>query len=234
VCAGIGLAQTFARLRSDFLQASGQKFFAHCGEVAFPPQLHSESDRRIQVGAAHQLDVLHVLFGSAVDHARNQLGHVGVRSGLELIEAGEEVIVSGFVSRTPVAHRPGVNDLVVENVVRVGAANRGARLVLFAGVARRAEQLRGRSINTEIIRSREVDQVLGINGATKMVVEVSALGHVVHKREQQRRLTPDRVEIARSLLLGSLGRRQGSKYQDDHAAASRKAHSERASGNQAL
>src|SRR5690348_335351 len=108
----------------------------------------------------------------------------------------------------PVAHGPGVDDLVVEDMVAVSAADGGLGRVMLAGIAGRRYQLRGRAIDAEIVGGGEVDQVFGVNGAVKMVVEVCALGHLVQKGEQERGLQADGVEVTRGFLLGGLGSRE--------------------------
>src|ERR1051326_365014 len=115
------------------------------------------------------------------------------------------MVVAGFVTGAPIAHGPGVDDLVVEDVVAVSAADGGLGRVMLAGIAGGRYQLRGRAIDAEIVGGGEVDQILGVNGAVKVVVEVPAFGHVVQKGEQERGLLADGVEVTRGFLLGGLG-----------------------------
>src|SRR5208282_6666850 len=107
-----------------------------------PAELQAESRRRQSVGGVHELDVLYVLTGGAVDHRRHGFGLMTVDRRSELVEGGEKMVVAGFVAGAPVAHRPGVDDLVVEHMVVIGAADGGLRRIFLAGIARRSNQLR--------------------------------------------------------------------------------------------
>ena len=115
----------------------------------------------------------------------------------------------GFVPGPPIPHRPGIDDLAVKNLVVVGAPNRGLGRVSFAGVAWRAQQPRGGTVDAEIIGGSPVDHVLRIDRARKVIVQVSTLRHVMQKCQQQRWVASDRIEVARGFLLGSLCNRQG-------------------------
>jgi len=89
----------------------------------------------------------------------------------------------------------------VKNVVVIRAADSGFGRIAFAGIARRAQQARSGAVDAEIVVGRKVNQIFGINGAVQMIVQVTTLGDVVQEGQQERWLIPDRVEIARSLLL---------------------------------
>ena len=159
---------------------------AHFSEVIvfIPAEFCAELRRAAPIGGVHELDVLHVFAAGAVGNGSYGFGDVVMRSESELVEGGEEMVVAGFIAGAPVAHRPGIDDLVVENVVVVGAANAGFRRVVLAGIAGRAHQLRSSAVDAEIVGGGEVDEVLGVNRAVEVIVQVSALGHVVQKREQ--------------------------------------------------
>ena len=76
----------------------------------------------------------------------------------ELIEGGEEVIVAGLLARQPVAHRPGIYHLPIQNMVLVGASHRGLVGVFLTGVAGRKNEVRGRVIDAQPILGRVVDK----------------------------------------------------------------------------
>src|SRR5580765_4037560 len=98
-----------------------------------------------------------MLVGGAVDDTGDGFRNMIVRREPELVEGGEEVVVSRFFSVAPVAHRPGVDDLVVENVIVVGAPDSGLGRVVLAVIAGRGEQAGGRAVDAEVIRGGEVD-----------------------------------------------------------------------------
>ncbi len=95
------------------LRTAGQEFFAKFGEVGIPAELHSEFGgcAFFTVGGVHELDVLHMLFRGAVDDGGNGFGNMIVGHELELVEAGEEMIVARLVSGAPVAHGPGTSTI---------------------------------------------------------------------------------------------------------------------------
>ena len=147
----------------DFFQSAGQQLVAHFGEaviivdpilaptllpilvptlipIALVAEAGGELWSGVAVGGVHELDVLHVLFGGAVDDGGDGFGGVIVDCEFELVEGGEEMVVAGLVAGTPVAHRPGVDDLVVEDVVVIGAADGGLGRVMLAGIAGRSDQ----------------------------------------------------------------------------------------------
>ena len=202
--AGVVFRQSLAGRGGDFLQAAGEKFLAHFGEVVFPVQLHAELRGSAAIGGVHEFDILHVFAGGAVDHGGDGFGDMVVRGQSELVEGGEEMVVAGLVAGAPVAHGPCVDDLVVEDVVVIGAADAGLRRVMFAGIAGGAQQAGRGAVDAEIVGCREVEQILGVNRAIEVVVQVAALGDVVQESQQQGGLVADRVEIARRLLLSGL------------------------------
>ena len=201
---------------------------------SFPSELHAEFRGGASVGRVHEFHVLHVFLGSAVDDGSDGFGDVVVGGESEFVEGGEEMVVAGFVAGTPVAHRPGVDDLVVEDVVVVGAADAGLWRVVLAGIAGRAEQSRSGAVDAEIVGRGPVDHVFGIDGAVEVIVQVAALGHVVQKCQQQRRLVADGVEIARGFLLGGLGDGEGGKHEEDQIPPTDVRAHERASENSGL
>ena len=198
----------------DFFQTSGKKLFARLGKVGFPSELHPKLDGGEAVGGMHELDVLHVFLGGAIDHGGDGLRRVVVGGEFEFVECREEMIVTGFIAGPPIAHGPGVDDLVVKDLVVIRASDRRLGSVSIAGVAGRSQQARGRAVNAEIVGGREVDEIFGVDSAAEMVVQVSALRHVVQKRQQHRRLLADGIEIAGSFLFGGLRLRRASRWRE--------------------
>ena len=133
------------------------------------------------------------------------LGHVGVRGQTKFVERGEEMIVAGFVAGLPVAHRPGVDHLVVENVVAVSAAGGGFRGIGLAGIAGRGEQARRCAVGAQAAVGGEIHQIFGVDCPIEMVVEISALGQVVKESQQQLRLFTSALQGEGSTLLRTLG-----------------------------
>ena len=181
--AGFVFRQSLAGRGGDFLQAAGQKLLAHFGEVVFPGQAHAELGGGASIGGVHEFDILHVFAGGAVDHGGDGLGDMVVRGQSELVEGGEEVVVAGLVAGAPVAHGPCVDDLVVEDVVVVGAADAGLRRVMFAGIAGGAQQAGRGAVDAEIVGCREVEKVLGVDRAIEVVVQIAALGDIVQESQ---------------------------------------------------
>jgi hypothetical protein len=198
------LSRSLAGGGSDFFQAAGQEFFSHYGEVGVPSEPHAELSGGAAIGSVHELDVLHVLARGAVDDGGDGFGHVVVGGESELVEGGEEVIVTRLVARSPVAHRPRVNDLVVEDVVVVGAADSGFRRVMFAGIAGGAHQARSGAVHAEVVVRGKIEQIFRVDRAVEVIVQVAALGDVVQKSQQHGGLAAKRIEIARCSLLGRL------------------------------
>src|SRR5579864_1943872 len=123
-----------------------------------------------------------MLFGGPVDDARDGFGHMVVRCEAKLVEGGEEVVVTRFRSVAPVAHGPRVDDLVVENMVVVGATDGGLGRVVLAIIAGRGEQAGSGPIDAVVVGGGKVDQIFRVQSAVEMGVEVSSFWHVVHER----------------------------------------------------
>ena len=207
--AGVVFGEGLAGGGGDFFQAAGQQILAHAGEVVVPSQFHAEFRGGVAVGGMHELDVLHVFFRGAIRDAGHRFGGVIFSHRQELVEGSKEMVMGGFVARPPIAHRPGVDDLPVENLIVVGAANRRLGSVFFAGITRSAEQTGSGAVDAKIVGSSPVDHVFGIDRAREVIVQVAPFGHVVQEREQQRGLVADGVEVAGSTLLGCLRSGQG-------------------------
>ena len=211
--AGIVGGQSLAGLRGHVFQAGGQQRVPHFGEVLIPVDLPCQLGRSASVGSVHELDVLQMIHARAIRGCGNCLRYVGVRGQSEFVERGEEMIVAGFVARLPVAHRPGVDHLVVEHVIAVSAACRRLGGVVLAGVAGRGQQPRRRPVHAQAAGGREIHQIFGINRAIQMIVQISTLGQVAHKGQQQRRLLAYGVQVAGRALLSTLGSAYRSQQQ---------------------
>ena len=90
--------QSLARREGDFFQASRQQLLAHRGEVGARLQRHAEfhakRGRRVSVGRAHELHILHVLASSPIDDRGNAIGDVSVGREFEFIERRKEMVVA--------------------------------------------------------------------------------------------------------------------------------------------
>src|SRR5215471_8865090 len=223
------LGESLAGCCGDFFESAGEQSVAHFAVVVFPSELHRELWGGASVGGVHELDVLQVLFGSAIDDRGDAVGSVVVRGESELAEGSEEVIVARFLARAGVAHRPRVDDLVIENLVTIGAADRGLGSVVLTGIAGWGYESRCGAVNAEVVRRGEVYEVLGVDRSREVVVEISALGHVVEEGEEQRWLIADRVEIAGGSLLRSLREGECREDYEDKCIPSDVAHSKIAS-----
>src|SRR5262249_5042383 len=131
----------------------------------------------------------------------------------------EEVVVARFITSMPVAHRPGVNNLVVKNMVSVGTANAGLRRVVVTRIARRSYETRTGALDAKIVGSSEVDEVFGVNSAGQMIMQVAALGHLTQEGENERGIFAHRFEITRSTLLWGLSDGQRWEQNDEHTLA---------------
>src|SRR5208282_1013123 len=129
-----------------------------------------------------------------------------VRGQAELVESSEEMIVTGFFARLPVAHGPGVDHLAVEDVIDVSAAGGGFGGVGFAGIARRGEEVGGGAVHAQAAGGGEIDEILGIDGAVEMIVQVSTFGQVAQEGQKQSGLFAEGIEITGGALLSGLGR----------------------------
>src|SRR5271166_471590 len=108
---------------------------------------------------------------------RRSLGELiaGVIVGSQgkFIERGKKMVVPRLLSRVPVTHRPRIDHRVVQNVVAISAADLGSA-VRFAGrVTRRSAQPRGGAVHAKSIFGGEVDPALSVDGARKVVVQVT-------------------------------------------------------------
>ena len=122
----------------------------------------------------------------------------------KFVEGGEKVIVSGFLAR-PVAHGPGIDDGIVENVVLVGAADGRLAGEAVAGIVTRGRNQNGsRAVDTKAVLSGEVNKTLGVNRPGQMDVQVAAFRHLAQESEQKSGLLADGVEVMRGSLFGGV------------------------------
>jgi hypothetical protein len=177
----------------------------HFGEIVIPAQLGPQLRGSVSVGRHHEFDILQVIVGSARCDLSQLVAHTVQRREEELVESCEEMVVARSLVGSPVAHRPRIDELVVENMIAIGALNCGLAGVRRArGIAGRRQKVRRAAIHAEVVACRIVDPTLCVDGATHVIVQVAALGHLLEKGEQQGRIVADRIELAGSSLLGSL------------------------------
>ncbi len=221
---GIVVGKSFAGRCCDIFQSSSKKFLSHRRQVIVPLGLRREFHGCAPVRGEHELDVLHTFLSLAVGDTGDFFSGMRVRNEGELIEGGKEVVVTGFLSRAPVAHRPCIDDLVVKNVIVIGAADQRLRCVVFASIARRSQNARRCPVDAEVVGNRPVDHVFGVERSPKVVVEIGAFRHVMEEGQQQRRLFTYRIEIAGRFLFGRLRYRKGADEGERKAASGSHSH----------
>src|SRR5207245_6319935 len=103
------------------------------------------------------------------------------------------MIVAGFPRRIPVAHGKSIDHLVVER--RITQRRSCWR---FPGriVARRRQEGVSLAVDTEPHLRSKIDQSLCVDRASQMIVQVTALGDLPQKREQEERLLTHGIEIS--------------------------------------
>src|SRR5579863_10689881 len=114
--AGVVLGQLFAGGGGDVFQTGIQQLLAESRVIGVVADFRTKLCGISAVGSVHEFHVLQMIAAGAIHHRHYGFRRVQVRGQAELIEGGEEVVVAGFVARLPVAHGPGIDDLVVENV----------------------------------------------------------------------------------------------------------------------
>ena len=142
----------------------------------------------------HELDILKMVHASAVRSRGDRVRDMSVRGQTEFFKAREEMIVAGFVARPPVAHRPGIDHLVVEYVIAVTAAGCGFGGIGFTGVAGRCDQAGRCAVHAQSAIRGEIHEIFGVDCAIQMIVQISALGQVADKSQQQLRLLANAVQ----------------------------------------
>ncbi len=125
------------------------------------------------------------------------IGH----GGKKLIESGKKMVVARLFAG-PVAHGPGIDDGVVENLVVVGTTDgRLAGKAVAGVVAGRSDQDRSRAVDAKAVLGGEVDKALGVDRSRQVDVQVAALGHIPEEGQQKSGLMADGVEMAGGALL---------------------------------
>src|SRR5208282_1101146 len=137
-------------------------------------------------------------------HLGESVADVLLQSRAELLEGSEKVIVARFLLAMPVAHRPGIHQLVVEDLVLIGATYRRLDLVGLARITGCANQFRSAAVHAESVFRGPVDHAFRIDRARQVDMQVAALGHLPQKCLQQPRLMPHRFKILRRFLLRAL------------------------------
>ena len=194
--------ELLTRALDDLLHPGVHEFLAHPGEIIDPADLGSQLRGGVAIRSVHQLDILKMIVGGAgggfgdgvsiaIDHRRKKL-----------VESGKEVVVARFFLGPPVTHGPGVNQRVVKDMVVVGATGGGLAGKSLAGdIAGRCEDVGGCAVNAHSVRGGIVDQVLRVNRARQMIVQIAALRHAAQKSQQEGWFLPDRLHVLRSSLL---------------------------------
>ncbi len=207
--AGIVGGEALAGIDSDLFHAGGEEGVARLGVIGIPLDFSCEKSGATGVGGVHEFDVLQMVQAGAIGGGSDAFGGVVVRGQPEFVEGGEEMIVTRFVARLPVAHRPGVDHLAVEHVIDIRATGRGFGSVGFAGIARRGEEVGGGAVDAEVAGGGEIDEVLRVDCAVEVVVEVSTFGQVADEGQEESGLFANGIEVAGGALLGALGRGEG-------------------------
>ena len=175
--AGIVGGDTLAGFSGDIFHAASEEGVAHFGVIGIPVDFSGELRRATGIGRMHKLDILQMVHAGAIGGGGDGFGDMGIGGQTELVEGGEEMIVTRFVARAPIAHGPGVNHLAVEDVIDVAATGGGFGGVGFTGVTGRSEQVRRCAVDAQVARGGEIDEIFGVDGTVEMVVQISALGH---------------------------------------------------------
>src|SRR5271170_704945 len=92
-------------------------------------------------------------------------------------------------------------------MIDVGATNERLAGEFFAGIVTwRSNEYRGRAIHAQVVACGIIDQIFGVKGATKVVMQIAALGHLAQESQLNGWLSPDRFEIAYGALFSDRGR----------------------------
>ena len=132
----------------DVFKSIRQQLLSQLGEIIVPADLGSQLRRQISVRSVHEFEILQMIGRGALRGLGDGIAQVIGHGGKKLVEGGEKVIVAGFFAG-PVAHGPGIDDGIVENVVLIGAADGG-----LAGEAVARIVARG-AIRTDVVRSTQ-------------------------------------------------------------------------------
>jgi len=99
-------------------------------------------------------------------------------------------------------------------VVAITAARRGFGGVALARIAGRRQQARGCAVHAQAAVGGKIDQILRVNRAIQMVVQVSTFRQVVYEGQQQLRLLANPLQRQRRSLFSALGHSQRGHQQD--------------------
>ena len=127
-------------------------------------------------GRDERLEVLLVLGRGAAGDLGEHVPRLAAVGRAELVERGEEVVVAGLDAVAEALHRPGAQDLVVEDVVAERVAERP-----LAGGARSGLREQRDHVHADAAGRAAADHRLRVHGARQVVVQVAALGHVVEE-----------------------------------------------------
>src|SRR5215475_14221769 len=99
----------------------------------------------------HEFDILQVVSGRAGGNFRRLVAHA-IRPGeIEFVESREEVIMARTFRWSPVAHGPGIDELVEENLVAISAAHPGLTGIHARFITRWPDQRGGGAVYAEIV-----------------------------------------------------------------------------------
>jgi hypothetical protein len=141
----------------------------------------------------HELYILQMIHASAIGCDGDCLGNMRVRRQAEFIEGGEKMIMARFIAGLPVAHRPGIDHLVEENLVAVSTAGGRFDGISFAGIAGRGKQARRCAVRAQAAVGGEIHQIFCVDCSVKVIVEISALRQLMEESQQQLRLLANAV-----------------------------------------
>ena len=176
-------------------QASGQELIAEMGEFFTgwiaahavglgPPDLVAEFCGVGEGWGLHEFEVLLVLRGGAGGDFVEPLADVAFVGTAEARERGEELIVAADTgSWDEAAHGEGVDEGVVEFLIFEGGGGGDVAFCadgLWRDAAGGADifcEAEGCGVDAEMVGGGVGDEGLGVDGATEMAVEISALGH---------------------------------------------------------
>src|SRR5208282_1683046 len=116
-------------------------------------------------------------------------------------------VVRRLLAPMPVAHRPRIHQLVIKNLILIGAPHRRFIFIRLARVARSMHQLRRAAIHAKSVLRRPINHALRINRPAQVDMQITPLRHLLQKRQQQSRLMPHRFHIFASLLFRILRHR---------------------------
>jgi hypothetical protein len=133
----------------NLTHAAGQQLFAELREIVVPAEFCSQNGCLRTVRCVHHFDILQVIGRSARGDFGERFAGMLLHRRAELIKRPEEVVVTGLFLGMPVAHRPSVDELVVENVILIGTANGRLSSVGLARVASGVYQLRSAAVDAE-------------------------------------------------------------------------------------